>query len=493
MPKQLHGTPTGENGLCVSRRRILKNVSVGVLGCGLADLLALEAKGWTNRSAKARNVLVIYEEGGISQMDSWDPKPLAPVDHRSPFPPISTSVPGIHYSSLMPKIAGHADKLAVVRSMTTTKVAGHIEGCLEFFKGYRFNSPSFGIAGNDYRSHRFPDIGSVATEILGSDCKQIPGYVLCPGANLPNLVGNSGFLPPGREPWKLGTKSLGENLADPQWRVRSLDALPDLSTSRMNLRRELLDELDRSLVKDDPAASTVNRFNQYAYDLLTSPRVQAALSFGGESASTLDRYGRDHRGMSYLMGRKLIETGVRFVTVTVIQPPELVGRSGTGQPNGVFLNWDHHEGIYVNGPCGGPQAKNNQERFGLPHAVMMPSLDRSFSALLEDMHERGLLDETLVCFITEMGRTPRINKWQGRDHWARAMSIAFAGAGIEGGQVIGQTDREAGDVVSMPYTPYDYAETVYRKLGIATEQRLRMADGRQVEFSEGGRPIAELF
>lgn len=193
------------------------------------------------------------------------------------------------------------------------------------------------------------------------------------------------------------------------------------------------------------------------------------------------------------MGRKLIEAGVRFVTVTVIQPPELVGRPGYGQTNGVFLNWDHHEGIYRHGPCGGPQAMGNQERYGLSHPVMMPSLDRSFSALLEDIDDRGLLDETLVCFITEMGRTPRLNKWQGRDHWARAMSIAFAGAGVAGGQVIGQTDRDGGDVIGRPYTPYDYAETVYRKLGLVTESRLRMPDGREVAFTDGGHPIKELF
>lgn len=177
----------------------------------------------------------------------------------------------------------------------------------------------------------------------------------------------------------------------------------------------------------------------------------------------------------------------------MIQPSDLVGRPNNGEPNGAFLNWDHHEGIYRNGPCGGPQAMNNGERYGLPHPVMMPSLDRSLSALLEDMDQRGLLAETLVCFITEMGRTPRLNKWQGRDHWARAMSVAFAGAGVPGGQVIGQTDREAADVISHRYTPYDYAETVYHKLGIDTAQRLKMADGLPVEFSDGGKPIAELF
>lgn len=197
--------------------------------------------------------------------------------------------------------------------------------------------------------------------------------------------------------------------------------------------------------------------------------------------------------MCYLLGRKLIEADVRFVTVTVIQPSELVGRRNNGEPNGAFLNWDHHEGIYRNGPCGGPQSMANGERYGLPHPVMMPSLDRSLSALLEDMDQRGLLAETLVCFITEMGRTPRLNKWQGRDHWARAMSVAFAGAGVPGGQVIGETDREAADVISQPYTPYDYAETIYRKLGIDTDRRLMLPDGRPIEFTDGGRPISELF
>jgi len=170
-----------------------------------------------------------------------------------------------------------------------------------------------------------------------------------------------------------------------------------------------------------------------------------------------------------------------------------VNRPGYGEPNGVFLNWDHHEGIYNNGPCGGPQAMSNSERYGMPHPVMMPSLNRSLSALLGDMRDRGLLDETLVCFITEMGRTPHINKWAGRDHWARAMSIAFAGAGVRGGQVIGATNVDGGDVIDNRYTPYDYAETIYRKLGIDTDQRLHKADGLPVEYSDGGQPIRELF
>ncbi len=473
------------------RRRLLSSATAAVAGLGLSELLARQslAEEYGHKAGRARNVLVLYEEGGISQMDTWDPKPEAPVDHRSPYAPISTSVPGIQFTSLMPNIARHADKLSVVRSMTSTPVAGHIEGCIEFLKGYRHDSPAF--RGTGLNSHRFPDIGSVVVDQLGTECPELPGYIFCPGANLPNFVNNAGFLHRSRAAWKLGTRSLGEDVSAPGWRVKSLDPQPGLDEHRLTARRQLLAGLDGG--SEASVTEAFARSHRNAFDLLTSPRVQGAISVGNESPRMLDRYGRDHRGMCYLLGRKLIEAGVRFVTVTVIQPASMVGRQENGQPNGAFLNWDHHEGIYRNGPCGGPQAMNNGERYGLPHPVMMPSLDRSFSALLEDLSDRGLLDETLVCLVTEMGRTPRLNKWQGRDHWARAMSIAFAGAGVPGGQVVGRTDREAADVLDRRYTPCDYAETIYRKLGIDTDQRLKKPEGTPVEFSEGGKPIAELF
>lgn len=465
------------------RRRLLQSVSAGVMGFGLSGMLALDSVAQASNAARhAKQVLVVYEEGGISQMDSWDPKPDAPVAHRSPFGPISTNVPGIQFSSLMPMIAQHADMLAVVRSMTTTKVAGHMEGCQEFFKGYRFE-----------QAKGFPDIGSVVSEVLGTDCPQLPGYIFCPGANMPNHISTTGFLSASCLPWKLGTKSLGENVASPDWNVRSVQPLADLSRQRFDSRRQLLDGLDQTTLARADSAQLLRRSYENAFDLLTSSQVQSAFDLATENDRTRDRYGRDHRGCCYLLGRKLIEAGVRFVTVTVIQPQAHVNRPGYGEPNGVFLNWDHHEGIYNDGPCGGPQAMSNSERYGLPHPVMMPSLDRSFSALLADLRERGLLEETLVCFITEMGRTPHINKWAGRDHWARAMSIAFAGAGVRGGQVIGATNLEGGDVIDRRYTPYDYAETIYRKLGIDTDQRLHKADGLPVEFTDGGQPIRELF
>jgi hypothetical protein len=472
----------------LERRRFLKSVSAGAMGCGLAEWLAIEAQakggsdGESKVDAQAKQVLVIYEEGGISQMDSFDPKPEAPAAHRSPFEPISTNVPGLHFSSLMPMTAKVADRLSVVRSMTSAVTSGHRECCQEFFKGYRFNSP-----------FETPDIGSVVTEMLGTDRPEMPGYIFCPGINMPNAISSPGFLPAHRAPWKLGTKSLGENLAAPDWSVKSLEPQPGLGADRFEERQQLLSALDESPVASSELGQAMTSYNEHALDLLTSPQAQAAFDLSHESKQTRDRYGRDHRGSCYLLGRRLIESGVRFVTVTVIQPPEHVGRAGYGQPKGVFLNWDHHEGIYNNGPCGGPQGNSNQERYGMPHPVMMPSLDRSFSALIEDMDERGLLDETLVCFVTEMGRTPKINANGGRDHWSRAMSIAFAGAGCPRGAVIGATDKQGGDVTESLYTPYDYAETIYRKLGLGPNARLTRPNGVAVNLSDGGRPIEELF
>ncbi len=477
-------TKSRTNSSNPARRHILKSLSAGVLGCSLPELLTMEARAKTGPqfAGQAKQVLVIYEEGGISQMDSWDPKPEAFSEHRSPFSPIPTSVPGTHFSSLMPMIAKQAHKLSVVRSMTSASTAGHRECCQEFFKGYRSTT-----------AFDFPDIGSVVTEFMGTDRPEMPGYIFCPGINMPNAISSTGFLSSGRAPWKLGTKNLGENLAEPDWEVRSLLPTQGMDNQRFTERTALLEKLDTSHLANSELGRAMQKNTENAIDLLTSPQAQGAFDLSKENHRTRDRYGRDHRGNCYLLGRRLIESGVRFVTVTVIQPPEHVKRPGYGQPKGVFLNWDHHEGIYQNGPCGGPQGMSNQERYGLPHPVMMPSLDRSFSALIEDMDERGLLDETLVCFVTEMGRTPHINKNGGRDHWSRAMSIAFAGAGCPGGAVIGATNREGGDVIESLYTPYDYAETIYRKLGISSTARLERPGGVPITLSDGGSPIKELF
>ncbi|MCB1092427.1 MAG: DUF1501 domain-containing protein, partial [Verrucomicrobiae bacterium] len=244
-----------------ARRRMLKSLSAGALGLSLPEWLALEARAKSQIAdaairGQARQVLVIYEEGGISQMDSFDPKPEALADHRSPFGPIPTSVPGTHFSSLMPLIAKQAHRLSVVRSMTSAATAGHRECCQEFFKGYRFNSP-----------FDFPDIGSVVTDILGTDRPEMPGYIFCPGINMPNAVSSTGFLPASRAPWKLGTKSLGENLAEPGWEVRSLRPSKGLGRERFSERQHLLDSLDDSAVARSSGGQAMRSHTEHALDL----------------------------------------------------------------------------------------------------------------------------------------------------------------------------------------------------------------------------------
>src|SRR5215475_8852469 len=195
--------------------------------------------------------------------------------------------------------------------------------------------------------------------------------------------------------------------------------------------------------------------------MLTSPQVSAAFDLRREPEPVRRMYGPGHRGACYLVGRKLIEAGVRFVTVDVRWPltPDV--------PGGFNLNWDHHDYIYARGSCGTVRDKAGGEgRYGIGHWVMMGSTDQAFAALIDDLEQRGLLAETLVCFVTEFGRTPRLNKFQGRDHWPNAYSIAFAGAGVRGGQVIGKTDRDGGYVLDQAFTPDVYAATVYESLGI---------------------------
>jgi hypothetical protein len=263
-----------------------------------------------------------------------------------------------------------------------------------------------------------------------------------------------------------------------------------LGMERTHRRQELLARTDAPFVRamdHDQLEATRSSYEQ-AFNAITSPRARAAFDFDTESSKTKEAYGPGHRGHCYLLGRKLIEAGVRFVTVDVRFPKSSVPLDGEN------LNWDHHDNMYVNGSCGRDRVLCGGEgRYGIGTWPMMGSTDHAFAALIEDMDTRGLLQETLVCFITEFGRSPKINRCQGRDHWPQAYSIVFAGAGVPGGQVIGATDKQGGEVVEQPHTPQDYAETIYRKLGIVTGNRLKGAGDRPIDFTEGGRPIPELF
>lgn len=457
----------------LNRRHFL---GLGLLG-GLSTLgglprSVLAADG--QRRGKAKNVLVIFEQGGLSHVDTWDPKPDVLAEHRSPFKPIATRVPGMQFTELLTHTARVADKLAVVRSMHHAKggADAHPNGTQYALSGAHPSNPTV-----------MPDIGSIVAHLRGSECRYLPPYVMVPGNDEQAAETRSGFLSASLRVFKTG----GQDVSDPNWKINAL--LPRMENTGPGLgsRRELLNKLDGTFLRGH-SVNGMDRFYEQAFDMLTSSKVSAAFDLKGEPAAVREKYGRGHRGACYLVGRKLIEAGVRFVTVDVRWPltPET--------PGGFNLNWDHHDLIYAKGSCGTVRDKAGGEgRYGIGHYCMMGSTDQGFAALIEDLDQRGLLAETLVCFVSEFGRTPRLNKFAGRDHWTHAYSIAFAGAGVPGGQVIGRSDKEGGYAVDEPHTPEDYAATIYEKLGIDRTRPLYTSSHRPVFFGHSGEPITALL
>lgn len=451
------------------------------LGLGIAGGIGLCSGGQVNAAlaaanGRAKNVLVILEQGGLSQMDTWDPKPDAPADHRSPYRPISTNVAGMQFTELLPHTAKVADKLAVIRSMhhKVNSTNGHPLGTRYALSGEVPGGPV-----------EMPDIGSVVAHTLGTRCDYLPPYVMIPGNHEQAKETRQGFLPASAKVFKTG----GKNLADPNWTVPNLGLISGIDEARFRDRRDLLSNLNIGVAAgQNSTANALTQLGTQAADLLTNPKTQSAFRLNDEQDGVRDKYGRGHRGQCYLLGRRMIEAGVRFVTVDVREPET------EATPGGSNMNWDHHDYIYASGSCGTIRnGAGGEGRYGIGHWVMMGSTDQAFAALIADLDERGLLDETLVCFITEFGRTPRMNFFQGRDHWVHGYSIVMAGAGVPGGQVIGSTDREGGYVQDRPYTPDDYAATIYEKLGIDRSRPLQTNSNRPIFLAHQGTPIAEVF
>lgn len=460
----------------LNRRHFL---GLGLLG-GLSSLGGLPASLLAadgQRRGKAKNVLVILEQGGLSHMDTWDPKPDVLVDHRSPFKPIATRVPGMQFTELLTHTARVADKIAVVRSMHHAKsVADHGAGTRYALSGAHPGAAT-----------EMPDIGSVVAHLQGAACRALPPYIMVPGNHEQAAETRNAFLPAASRVFKTG----GSDVSDPAWQIRDLLPRTENASERLAARRNLLNTFDGAFLgqgKKQRGVNGMERFYEQAFDMLASRTVAAAFDLKAEPAAVREKYGRGHRGACYLVGRKLIEAGVRFVTVDVRWP--LTSET----PGGFNLNWDHHDEIYAKGSCGTIRNKAGGEgRYGIGHYCMMGSTDQGFAALIEDLDQRGLLAETLVCFVSEFGRTPRLNKFAGRDHWTNAYSIAFAGAGVPGGQVIGRSDKEGGHVTDEPHTPEDYAATIYEKLGIDRTRPLYTSSNRPVFFGHDGEPIAALF
>lgn len=473
----------GNGGHLLPRRSFL-GIGLGGLLTSMTGIDASADQPKSQKSGKAKRVLVIFEQGGVSQMDTWDPKPDMPVEHKSPFKTIKTNVEGIYFTELLSKTAKIANRLTIVRCMTQPTPGignSHPKGSQYIFSGEAPGGPV-----------EMPDISSVVAHRSGTAALYLPSNILLPGTSEQAYNSQIGFLPPGYAVFKTGGSP-----ADPNWHVPNLGLVAGIDAQRFKDRNDLLSSLDVGYVNAGRSkdVEAMRSLMHQATDMLTNPLTRKAFDLQTETAQTREKYGMGHRGQCYLLARKLIESGVRFVTVDVREPMRSY-RDGkpVSYSGGSNMNWDHHDAIYstshTNIPNGGPGAG----RYGIGTWPMMGSTDQAFSALIEDMHERGLLDDTLVCFVTEFGRTPKINDRQGRDHWTAAFSFAFAGAGVPGGQVVGSTDRDGGYITSsMAYTIEDYAATIYEKLGIDRSIPLHTPTNRPIFLAAKGRPIPELF
>ncbi len=457
------------------------------LGGALSAFTGVDASAQSKssrRAGRAKRVLVIFEQGGVSHIDTWDPKPEAPLEHRSPFKPIRTNVPGMLFTELLSKTARVADKLTVVRCMTQPTPGignSHPKGSQYVFSGEAPGGPI-----------EMPDIGSVVAHRMGTSALYLPSNILLPGTDEQAAESRVGFLPPGYAAFKTGGSP-----ADPTWRVPNLGLLAGIDERRFKERRDLLSSLDVGFVNAGRAKDAVamNALMGQAADMLTNPLTRKAFDINRVPAKVREAYGTGHRGQCYLLARQLIEAGVRFVTVDVREP---MNSFKDGKPvtygGGGNMNWDHHDAIYSQTHTNVPNGGAGAERWGIGTWPMMGSTDQAFAALIEDMDRSGLLQDTLVCFVTEFGRTPKVNERQGRDHWTFSFSFAFAGAGVPGGQVVGSTDRDGGYISSsMAYTLDDYAATLYEKLGIDRTKPIMTATGRPMYLAAKGKPIPELF
>jgi hypothetical protein len=378
--------------------------------------------------------------GGLSHHDSFDLKPDAPAEIRGKYSPIPSSVPGLMVGELLPKMAKVMHKLALVRSGAHNN--DHHETATNWVLSGRFGSP-FGD---------FPAIGAVAAHELGFQ-GALPPYVAIPqNPSFTWELGRSAFLGGRYESFKVGDPNSND------FKVRDVAPLEQLNVSRVERRQNLLSVVDSLArrVESNDQLDTYDEFHKRATTMILSPESRSAFSIGEEKDTLRDRYGRNTFGQSCLMARRLVERGVRFATVN-------------------YAGWDHHAKIWE----------------GLERNL--PVFDAGMSTLIDDMDSRGLLKDTLVAVFGEFGRTPKINKDTGRDHWGPAASLLFAGAGVQPGRVIGSTDKEGAHVTADPVSPADVAYTILDSLGINARKTLMTADGRPIEILDQGRTITQLY
>jgi hypothetical protein len=422
-----------------SRRSALQIGALGSLGLSLPGMLELDAA--EDSPTIGRNAIFIFLTGGQSHIDTWDLKPDA-GEMRGEFDSIETAVPGYRVCEHMPHLAKQVDKFSVLRSVSHSQGA-HSPGQRYLQTGNR-KIPSL----------EYPDYGAVVAKEHRAP-KGIPSYALLPGGGSNSATYSSGYLGVAHGPFT----ALGDP-NDKNYSVRAL-ATPEGSTlDELENRRRLLSRVDTAFANVDvqnPELTGMNRSYEQAFEILQSTAVHKAFEIDAESAELREKYGRHTFGQSCLLARRLVEAGSRCVSIY----------------NG---GWDTH-----------------QDNFTDLKSKLLPPWDQGLAALIADLHDRGLLENTVVWCTGEFGRTPKINDMgAGRDHWARAMSMLYAGCGIRGGNIIGETDKTAAEPTTDPYSPDDAAASFYHAIGIDPHKEYHTRDGRPVLVVQNGTPISEL-
>jgi hypothetical protein len=431
------------------RRDFLRLGTAGVLGIGLTlpRLLELEARAG-GRAARDVSLIFLFLHGGLSTIDSWDLKPDAPAEFRGEFRPIGTNVTGIQIGEHLPRVARQMDKFSLIRSFRHHN-SDHGPADHYILTGY-FPTAGFnpGLAPNNQR----PAHGSIIARKLGPR-GGVPAYVC-----LPKMHPSAGpaYLGSAVAPFVINADPNAPNFAVPD-----IVPPPALAADRLEARRRLLRQIDRYQeaveTRANRHAQAVSDFQRAAFTLMTSPAARRAFDIGAEPERLRDDYGRSSLGQSCLMARRLVEAGVRCVTID-------------------HSNWDTHD--------------NN---FGTLRRDLLPALDAALATLFRDLADRGMLSRTLVVVTGEFGRTPRINRNAGRDHWGPAFTVALGGGGIRGGRVVGRSDARAERPTADPYGPEDLAATMYHLLGINPADEFYTPEGRPVRIVNNGRVIHELL
>lgn len=455
----LLGQQTQRTCQTLDRRAFVQVGASSVLGLSLADLLRAKESGLNLGSAKA--VILVWLWGGPSQLDTFDPKPNAPLEFRGPFATIPTRIPGVRFTELFPKLAGITDKLAVLRTLTTQSNDHGIAGTIGLT-----GSPAggTGLDGKPLPGSPRPATGSVVAKALAGRNRGLASPYLVIGGKLhqgkkPIIGEGGGPLGPAYDPFRLeydpakGTK------------VPALQLPPELTPERLADRQKLVESLsvtERKLEKS-LAVATLDDYRSRAVSMLTSKQMQGMFDLSKESPKSANAYGRTRFGQSCLLARRLVESGVPFVQVNWSDHVEAEEDSGDG-------GWDHH---YRN-------FQIMQDR----HAMW---LDQTLTALITDLAERGLLASTLVLAVGEFGRDPKVNDKAGREHWPGCYSALAAGGGVQGGRVLGTSDAKAGKPADTPLTPGDLCATVQHAVGLTSEQIAGLG------LNVPGRVIEELF